>query len=80
MTSYLAQAYRLSIPIDKPTLFKSSWLIRLSVENVLLIKPRSLSIVIDKPIPLSIGRTSFWLVTINTFPIKGVFLAESQYP
>ena len=28
MTSYLAQAYRLSILIDKPTLFIDSWLIR----------------------------------------------------
>ena len=55
MTSYLAQAYRLSILIDKPTLFINSWLIRLSVDNVLLINTRSLSIVIDKPIPLSIG-------------------------
>jgi hypothetical protein len=29
MTSYLAQAYRLSTLIDKPTLFINSWLIRL---------------------------------------------------
>jgi hypothetical protein len=29
MTSYLAKAYRLSILIDKPTLFIDSWLIRL---------------------------------------------------
>ncbi len=56
MTSYLAQAYRLSTLIDKPTLFINSWLIRLSVDNVLLIITRRLSIVIsDKPIPLSIG-------------------------
>ena len=47
--------FRLSILIDKPTLFINSWLIRLSVDNVLLINTRSLSIVIDKPIPLSIG-------------------------
>jgi hypothetical protein len=37
MTSYLPQAYRLSILIDKQTLFINSWLIRLSVDNVLLI-------------------------------------------
>jgi hypothetical protein len=55
MTSSLAQAYRLSILIDKPTPFINSWLIRLWVDNVLLISTRSLSIVIDKPIPLSIG-------------------------
>ncbi len=55
MTSYLAQAYRLSILIDKPTLFIDSWLIRLWVDNVLLINTRSWSILIDKPIPLSIG-------------------------
>jgi hypothetical protein len=55
MTSYLAQPYRLSTLIDKSTLFINSWLIRLSVDNVLLINTRSLSIVIDKPIPLSIG-------------------------
>jgi hypothetical protein len=42
MTSYLAQAYRLSILIDKSTLFINSWLIRLSVDNVLLINTRSL--------------------------------------
>jgi hypothetical protein len=62
MTSYLAQAYRLSILIDKPTLFikHSSWLIRLWVDNVLLINTRSLLIVIDhsKPIPVSIGISS----------------------
>jgi hypothetical protein len=33
----------------------NSWLIRLWVDNVFLINTRSLSIVIDKPIPLSIG-------------------------
>ncbi len=55
MTSYLVQAYRLSILIDKPTLFINSWMIRLWVDDVLLINTRSLSIVIDKPIPLSIG-------------------------
>jgi len=55
MTSYLAQVYRLSTLIDKPTLFISSWLIRLWVDNVLLINTRSLSILIDKSIPLSIG-------------------------
>jgi hypothetical protein len=62
MTSYLAQAYRLSILIDKPTLFNNSCLIRLWVDNVLLISTRSLSIVIDKPIPLSIGifNTCIW--------------------
>ncbi len=55
MTSYLAQAYRLSILIDKPTLFIDGWLIRLWVNNVLLISTRSLSILMDQPIPLSIG-------------------------
>jgi hypothetical protein len=55
MTSYVAQVYRLSILIDKSTLFINSWLIRLSVDNVFLINTRSLSIVIDNPIPLSIG-------------------------
>jgi hypothetical protein len=54
MTSYLPQAYRLSILIDKQALFINSWLIRLSVDNVLLINT-GLSILIDKPIPLSIG-------------------------
>jgi hypothetical protein len=58
MTSYLVQAYRLSILIDKPTLFINSWLIRLWVDNVLLINTRRLSIVIDKTIPLSIGTSS----------------------
>jgi hypothetical protein len=58
MTSYLAQTYRLSILIDKPTLCINSWLMRVSVDNVLLINTRSLSIVIDKPIPLSIGISS----------------------
>ncbi len=33
----------------------NSWLIRLSVDNVLLISTRRLSILIDKPIPPSIG-------------------------
>jgi hypothetical protein len=47
--------FRLSILIDKPTLFINSWSIRLSVDYVLLINTRSLSIVIDKPIPVSIG-------------------------
>jgi hypothetical protein len=37
MTSYLPQTYRLSILIDKEALFINSWLIRLSVDNVLLI-------------------------------------------
>jgi hypothetical protein len=37
MTSYLPQPYRLSIQIDKQDLFINSWLIRLSVDNVLLI-------------------------------------------
>jgi hypothetical protein len=55
MTSYLVQVYRLSILIDKSTLFIDSWLIRLLVDNVLLINTRILSIVIDKTIPLSIG-------------------------
>ncbi len=55
MTSYLPQAYRLSIVIDKQSLFINSWSIRLSVDNVLLINTRRLSILIDKPIPLSIG-------------------------
>ena len=54
-TSYLPQAYRLSILIDKQTLFINSWLIRLSVDNVLLINTRRLSILMDKSIPLSIG-------------------------
>ncbi len=47
--------YRLSTLIDKSTLFINTWLIRLWVDNVLLINNRSLSILIDKPIPLSIG-------------------------
>ena len=55
MTSYLPQVYRLSILIDKQSLFINSWLIRLSVDNVLLINTRRLSILIDKTIPLSIG-------------------------
>ncbi len=55
MTSYLDQDYRLSILIDKSTLFIDSWLIRLWVDNVLLINTRTLSILIDKSIPLSIG-------------------------
>ena len=57
MTSYLPQAYRLSILIDKQALFINSWLIRLSVDNVLLINTRRLSILIDKAIPLSIGTS-----------------------
>jgi hypothetical protein len=44
MTSYLPQAYRLSILIDNQDLFINSWLIRLSVDNVLLINTRRLSI------------------------------------
>ena len=67
MTSYLAQTYRLSILIDKSTLFINSWLIRLWVDNVLLINTRSLSIVIDKPIPLSIGIS-----------IKRIFAREDE--
>ncbi len=55
MTSYLPRAYRLSILIDKQVLFINCWLIRLSVDNVLLISTRRLSILIDKTIPLSIG-------------------------
>ncbi len=55
MTSYLPQPYRLSILIDKKALFINSWLIRLSVDNFLLISTRRLSILIDKPIPLSTG-------------------------
>ena len=51
MTSYLTQVYRLSIIIP----LINSWLIRLSVDNVLLINTRILSIFIDKSIPLSIG-------------------------
>jgi hypothetical protein len=43
MTSYLDQPYRLSILIDRSTLFINSWSIRLSVDNVLLINNRSLS-------------------------------------
>ncbi len=49
MTSCLAQAYRLSILMDRPTLFIDSWLIRLWVDNVLFINTRSLSILIDIP-------------------------------
>ena len=49
-TGYLPQAYRLSILIDKRALFINSWLIRLSVDYVLLINTRRLSILIDKPI------------------------------
>ncbi len=52
------------IPNDKPTLFINSWLIRLWVDNVLLINTRSLSIVIDKPIPLSIGISTLPIPTI----------------
>jgi hypothetical protein len=55
MTSYLAQAYRLSILIDMSTLFINSWLMRLSLDNVSLINTRNVSIVMDKSIPLSIG-------------------------
>ncbi len=59
MTSYLPQTYRLSILIDKQALFINSWLIRLSVDNVLLINTRRLSILIDKTIPLSIDTSTF---------------------
>jgi len=48
MTSYLPQAYRLSILIDKQALFINCWLIRLSVDNVLLISTRRLSILSTK--------------------------------
>jgi hypothetical protein len=58
MTSYLPQTYRLSILIDNQSLFINSWLIRLSVDNVLLINTPRLSILIDKTIPLSIGTSS----------------------
>jgi hypothetical protein len=58
MNSYLDQDYRKSILIDKRTLCIDSWLIRLWVDNVLLINTRSLSILMDKPIPLSIGIPS----------------------
>jgi hypothetical protein len=65
MTSYLAQSHRLSILIDKPTLFLNSCLIILSVDNVLLINTRSFSIVIDKVILLSIGisTSNLWTLT-----------------
>ncbi len=57
--------YRLSIQIDNPTLFINSWLIRLSVDKVLLINIRNLSIVIDKSIPLSIGISSLGGYIVN---------------
>ncbi len=83
MTSYLAQPYRLSILIDKPTLFINSSLIRLSVDNVLLINTRNLSIVIDKPIPLSIGISTIsrWHTTV-TKPsgISVCKFSENQHP
>ena len=65
MTSYLPQAYRLSKLIDKQTLFINSWLIRLSIDNVLLINTRRLSILIDKSIPLSIGVSTFLLISFK---------------
>ena len=68
MTSYLPQAYRLSILIDKQALFINSWLIRLSVDNVLLINTRRLSILIDKTIPLSIGVSIDNVVLMNKDP------------
>ena len=77
MTSYLAQAYRLSILIDKPTLFINGWLIRLSVDNVLLINTRSLSIVIDKTIPLSIGISNVSHVDSSTLVFS---LSSHRYP
>jgi hypothetical protein len=58
MTSYLPQDYRLSILIDKQVLFINSWLIRLSIDNVLLINTPRLSILIDKEIPLSIDTST----------------------
>jgi hypothetical protein len=64
MTSYLPQAYRLSILIDKQVLFINSWLIRLSVDNILLINTPRLSILIDKAIPLSIGTSTHSGVTV----------------
>jgi hypothetical protein len=73
MTSYLAQSYRLSILIDKPTLFINSWLIRLWIDNVLLISTRILSIVIDKPIPLSIA-ISMSLIVVNNIIVKKLSL------
>jgi hypothetical protein len=65
MTSYLPQSYRLSILIDKETLFINSWLVRLSVDNVLLINTRRLSILIDKSIPLSIGVSTVKVNLLN---------------
>jgi hypothetical protein len=81
MTSYLAQSYRLSIIlIDKPTLFINSWLIRLSVDNVLLINTRSLSIVIDKPIPLSIGISSVCvLIRLYMCPHSTIYVSSYYY-
>jgi hypothetical protein len=60
--------FTLGIPIDKNFVTDpliNSWLIRLSVDNVLLIKTRSLSIVIDKPLPLSIGTPTLPLIINN---------------
>ena len=69
MTSYLPQVYRLSILIDKQALFINSWLIRLSVDNVLLINTPRLSILIDKTIPLSIGTATLSMV-LSTFVLR----------
>jgi hypothetical protein len=65
MTSYLPQAYRISILIDKQSLFINSWLIRLSIDNVLLINTPRLSILIDKAIPLSIGTSNVFHLALD---------------
>ena len=94
MTSYLPQAYRLSILIDKQALFINSWLIRLSVDNVLLINTRRLSILIDKSIPLSIGFSNllcvpFFLVclllvlvylSLSLFSVPSLYLFMCLFP
>ncbi len=83
--------YQLSIRmfIDKPfsrvlVTIINSWLIRLWVDNVLLINTRNLSIVIDKPIPSWVNREipmyhSILLrfrsqfMTISENPLKEIF-------
>jgi hypothetical protein len=71
MTSYLAQVYRLSTLIDKTTPFINSWLIRLWVDNVLLINTRCLSIVIDKTELLKLQKS-------GQFPDDPVKIKDAQ--
>jgi hypothetical protein len=79
MTSYLPEAYRLSILIDKQALFINSWLIRLSVDNVLLINTRRLSILIHKTIPLSIGISTGSPVGKTEFYNTDLWTQTSRY-